>query len=125
MRPLTITLAAILALTFALVLALGVRTVAVERRLTALEPRRVSNLDTIEQHWTWPDGSHIESLCGTTTLWAYVEGDSAALLGVQTDVSDLRALVYYFASDEAMRGHLMRHGVSAERLDFLALKFKE
>jgi hypothetical protein len=77
MRPLTATLAillaAILALTFALVLALGTRVVAVESRLTALEARRISNLDVIEQHWTTPDGAHIASLCGTTTLWAYVE----------------------------------------------------
>jgi hypothetical protein len=68
---LAILLAAIIALTFALVLALGIRTVAVESRIVALESHRVSNLDTIRQHRVQPDGTHV--LCETVPLWEYVE----------------------------------------------------
>jgi hypothetical protein len=71
--------------------------------------------------WETPEGVRLESMGETVTpLWRMFRQQQDATTRLDTRVSDIETLIHYIVTDPTMRGHLLRHNVTAEQLDLIA-----
>lgn len=83
--------------------------------------RLVLTSDTPVIHeWRDPDGNVVGAY--STTLFEYTDV-AARLARTERDNEDIGLMLYWLATDVEMRGHLIRHDISAARLDAIAARF--
>ncbi len=98
-------------------------------RSQALAQEAMRQSECVELRWDTPV-VHEWSDCNgtvlgeyTTTLYEYTD-DSQSIARLEASEQEVSTLVNWMATDPVMRGHLIRHGVTAEKLDYMATHFE-
>lgn len=107
-------------LSSALTLAVIIQIRPWERGDPAETPLVLSSETPVRHEWRDPAGRVVGAYA--TTLFEYTDV-GARLSRLERDNEDISLMLYWLATDAEMRGHMMRHDMSAARLDAIAARF--